>query len=250
MKRFEGKVAIITGASSGIGRASAQRLASEGAKVMLGDINKPGLEETAKAIVEARGNASMYVLDVSNAEACRGCVKAAIEEFGRLDVLCNIAGIVKMAHFRDITDEQWNRIVGVNLSSVFFMSKAAMPYLLETKGNIINMASTASLGGQVYNAPYCATKAGVVMLTKSMAIEFAGRGVRVNAICPGSVKTPLTKNLEFPEGADMQLISRLFPLMDSAVPEEIATAVAYLASPEARFVTGIAFPIDGGQTAG
>ena len=250
MKRFKGKVAIITGASSGIGRASAQRLASEGAKVMLGDINKPGLEETAKAIVGAGGNASMYVFDVSNAEACRGCVKAAIEEFGRLDVLCNIAGILKMAHFRDITDEQWNRIVGVNLSGVFFMSKAAMPYLLETKGNIINMASTASLGGQVYNAPYCATKAGVVMLTKSMAIEFAGRGVRVNAICPGSVKTPLTKNLEFPEGADMQLISRLFPLLDSAEPEEIATAVAYLASSEARFVTGITFPIDGGQTAG
>lgn len=250
MKRFEGKAAIITGAASGIGSASAKRLAAEGAKVMLADIHKPGLEETTKAIVDVGGQASMQVFDVSDAKACETCVRETVDEFGRLDVLCNIAGILKMAHFLDIIDEQWHRIVGINLSGVFFMCRAAIPHLLETKGNIINMGSTASLSGQVYNAPYCATKAGVVMLTKSMAIEFAGRGVRVNAICPGSVKTPLTKNLEFPENADMQLMSRLFPLLDSANPEEIASAVAYLASEEARFVTGIAFPIDGGQTAG
>lgn len=250
MKRFEGKVALVTGGASGIGRASAQRLAAEGAKVMLGDINKPGLEETAKAIQEAGGKAAIYVFDVSDADACRSCVSATIEEFGQLDVLCNIAGTVTLKHFEEITDEYWNRIVGINLSGVFFMSKAAIPHLIKTKGNIINMGSTASLVGQVYNAHYCATKAGVLMLSKSMAIEFAGRGVRVNAICPGGVNTPLIENFEMPEGADMDLVTKLFSLVEQAEPEEIATAVAYLASSEARYVTGIAFPIDGGQTAG
>jgi len=250
MKRFEGKVALVTGGASGIGRASAQRLAAEGAKVMLGDINKPGLEETAKAIQEAGGRAAIYVFDVSDADACRSCVNATIEEFGQLDVLCNIAGTVTLKHFEEISDEYWNRIVGINLSGVFFMSKAAIPHLIKTKGNIINMGSTASLVGQVYNAHYCATKAGVLMLSKSMAIEFAGRGVRVNAICPGGVNTPLIENFEMPEGADLDLVAKLFSLVEQAEPEEIATAVAYLASSEARYVTGIAFPIDGGQTAG
>jgi len=250
MKRFEGKVALVTGAASGIGRASAQRLASEGATVMLGDINNPGLEETEKTIIEAGGRAAIYVFDVSDADACRSCVSATIKEFGQLDVLCNIAGTVKLKHFEEITDEYWNRIVGINLSGVFFMSKAAIPHLIKTKGNIINMGSTASLVGQVYNAHYCATKAGVLMLSKSMAIEFAGRGVRVNAICPGGVNTPLIENFEMPEGADMNLVSKLFSLVEQAEPEEIATAVAYLASSEARYVTGIAFPMDGGQTAG
>ena len=249
-KLFEGKVALITGAASGIGRASAQRLAAEGAEVMLGDINKTGLEETAKSIIDAGGKAEIHVFDVSDAEACRGCVNETIKTFGRLDVLCNIAGTVSLTSFEDISDEMWNRIVGINLSGVFFMCKAAIPHLLETKGNIINMASTAGLVGQVYAAHYCATKAGVVMLSKSMAIEFAGRGVRVNAICPGAVKTPLTENIKFPENPDMNLLARLAPLVEAAQPEEIATAVAYLASSEARFVTGAAFAIDGCQTAG
>lgn len=250
MKRFEGKVALVTGAASGIGRASALRLAAEGAKVMLGDINKSGLEETEKTIIEAGGKAAIYVFDVSDADACRSCVSATIEEFGQLDVLCNIAGTVTLSHFEEISDEYWNRIVGINLSGVFFMSKAAIPHLIKTKGNIINMGSTASLVGQVYNAHYCATKAGVLMLSKSMAIEFAGHGVRVNTICPGGVNTPLIENFEMPEGADMNLLLKLYPLFEQAEPEEIATAVAYLASSEARYVTGIAFPIDGGQTAG
>ncbi len=250
MKRFEGKVALVTGAASGIGRASAQRLAAEGAEVMLGDINKSGLEETAKAITEAGGKAAIQVFDVSNADACRSCVSATVEEFGRLDVLCNIAGILKMTRFEDMSDEQWQQTLGINLSGVFYMSKAAIPHLLKTKGNIINMASTAGLVGQAYNTHYCATKAGVVMLSRAMAIEFGDRGVRVNAICPGSVKTALVENIQVPEDVDMNLMAKLFPLVEHAEPEEIATAVAYLASSEARFVTGTVFAIDGGQTAG
>jgi meso-butanediol dehydrogenase/(S,S)-butanediol dehydrogenase/diacetyl reductase len=250
MKRFEGKVALITGAASGIGRASAIRLAAEGAKVMLGDISKSGLEEAAKAITGAGGQAAIQVFDVSDGDACRSCVIATIDEFGRLDVLCNIAGILKMTRLENMTDEQWQQTLGVNLSGVFYMSKAAIPHLLESKGNIINMASTAGLVGQAYNTHYCATKAGVVMFSRAMAIEFGDRGVRVNAICPGGVNTALVENLQVPEDADTNLMAKLYPLVAQADPEEIATAVAYLASSEARYVTGSVFAIDGGQTAG
>jgi meso-butanediol dehydrogenase/(S,S)-butanediol dehydrogenase/diacetyl reductase len=164
-------------------------------------------------------------------------------------VLCNIAGIFISRRLTDIQEEEWNRMVGINLNSVFFLSQAAMPHLIETKGNIVNMASTAGLVGQVYNAMYCATKGAVVMLSKSMAVEYARAGVRVNAICPGGVNTPLAANLTLPEDPDMDLFMRLMPLLDIAEPEEIASAIAYLASDEARYVTGTAFAIDGGQTA-
>jgi meso-butanediol dehydrogenase/(S,S)-butanediol dehydrogenase/diacetyl reductase len=139
-------------------------------------------------------------------------------------------------------------MLGINLSSVFFLSQAAMPHLTRTKGCIVNLASTAGLEGQAYNAPYCATKAGVVMLSKSMALEFAAAGVRVNALCPGGVKTALLRATKMPEGADPKLFARLMPFLPLAEADEIATAVAYLASEDARYVTGIAFPIDGGQT--
>jgi NAD(P)-dependent dehydrogenase (short-subunit alcohol dehydrogenase family) len=189
------------------------------------------------------------VFDAAERDQCQNIVAKTVAKFGQLDVLCNIAGFAMSKHFMDITAEQWSKMVDVNLNSVFHVSQAAMPHLLESKGNIVNMASSAGLGGQAYNAPYCATKGGVVLLSKALAVEFAGRGVRVNAVCPGGVETPLTAKFEAPEDADMSLMAKLFPLMDMAQPEEIAGAVAYLASPEARFVTGDAFAIDGGQVA-
>ena len=134
--------------------------------------------------------------------------------------------------------------------ALFFLCQAAMPALLEGGGSIVNMASSAGITGQAYQASYCATKGGVVMLTKALAMEYARQGVRANAICPGSVQTPLVEKFEMPEGIDMELFQRLFPLIDAAQPEEIAALVLYLASDEARFVTGTAVPIDGGQTAG
>ena len=139
-------------------------------------------------------------------------------------------------------------MIGVNLSSVFYLSQAAMPHLIETKGNIVNMASTAGLQGQAYNAIYCAAKFGVVALTKSNAQEFARRGVRVNAVCPGGVLTPLLAATRMPEGADPEIFGRLMPLLPLAEPGEIATAVAYLASDDARYITGHTLTLDGGQT--
>jgi meso-butanediol dehydrogenase/(S,S)-butanediol dehydrogenase/diacetyl reductase len=249
MQRVDNKVALVTGAASGIGKATASRLAQEGASVMLADINEEGLEETRQAISDIEGESAIVVLDVSSLKACQNAVATVISRFGKLDVLCNIAGIFISRRLTDIQEEEWHRMVGINLNSVFFLSQAAMPHLIETKGNIVNMASTAGLVGQVYNAMYCATKGAVVMLSKSMAVEYARAGVRVNAICPGGVNTPLAANLTLPEDPDMDLFMRLMPLLDIAEPEEIASAIAYLASDEARYVTGTAFVIDGGQTA-
>lgn len=249
MQRFKDRVALVTGAASGIGRATAMRLAQEGASLLLADLNSAGLEETAAALPQGT-RCQQATLDVSSAADCAQVVQDTVDHFGRLDVLCNVAGIPLYKHLADISETDWNRIVGINLNGVFFMCQAAMPHLLESQGNIINMSSSAGLEGQAYNSGYCATKGAVLLLSKSLAMEFAGRGVRVNAVCPGAVATPLSAGFELPEGADPNLMQRLFPLLEMSQPDEIAAAIAYLASDEARFVTGVGFPIDGGQTAG
>ena len=248
MTRFEGKVALVTGAASGIGRATARRLADEGAAVLVADIDEAGLAETLSMLPDDR-SASLR-LDVGDAGNCQEAVDACVQRFGKLDVLCNIAGIPLCEHVTEITDAQWQRQLDVNLSGVFYMTRAALPELEKTGGNVLNMSSSAGLVGQAYNSAYCATKAGVLMFTKSLALEYAHRGVRANAVCPGMVKTPLTANFNVPEGAEMSLMARLSSLLEGAEPEEIAAAIAYLASDEARFVTGAALPIDGAQTAG
>lgn len=249
MQRFNNKVALVTGAGSGIGRATAVRLASEGAKVVLADINEAALADTQAMLAEG-AEALCLTVDVSAAENCSAAVNACVERFGQLDILCNIAGVLLCKHFMEITEAEWQRVMGINLNGVFFMSQAAMPSLVESKGCIVNMSSSAGLEGQVYNSAYCASKAGVLMFTKALAIEFSKQEVRVNAVCPGMVKTPLTAGFEMPDDADMHLMSKLSPLLEGAEPEEIAAAVAYIASPEARFITGAALPIDGAQTAG
>lgn len=248
MRRFDGKVVMVTGAGSGIGRATALRFASEGARVSASDVNAEGLAATM-GMLDGAGHHSR-VVDVSQAQACRDAVAATVADCGRLDVLCNIAGFAGAYHLHEVTDEFWQRMIAVNLSGVFFMCQAAMPHLLETKGNIVNMASSAAIVGQVYNAAYCASKGGVNMLTKALAVEFASRGVRVNAVCPGGVNTALTQSFRVPENPDLALFSRLSSLVQPmAEPGEIAGAVAYLASDEARFITGDSLTIDGGQTA-
>lgn len=239
---------MLTGVASGIGRAAALRLGQEGAHVFGCDIDTGGLADFESEAKAAGIRIDTHVLDVAAPDACREAVAQAVAAGGKLDVLCNIAGISKLDHLANFSDEQWSRMLGINLSSVFFLSQAAMPHLCKTRGCIVNLASTAGLQGQAYNAPYCATKAGVVMLTKSMALEFASAGVRVNALCPGGVNTPLLRSTQAPDGAEAKLFARLMPFLPLAEAEEIATALAYLASDDARYATGVAFPIDGGQT--
>jgi meso-butanediol dehydrogenase/(S,S)-butanediol dehydrogenase/diacetyl reductase len=250
MNRFENKVALITGAGSGIGRATSIRLAEEGASVFMADINPAAMTETASLLPP--GSASVQaVLDVAEPDQCQQIVEQAITAFGQLDVLCNIAGVALSKHLTDISVAEWKRVVDINLNGVFYLCQAAIPHLISSKGNIINMSSSAGREGQAYHSVYCATKAAVLMLSKSLAVEYCKQGVRANAICPGGVVTPLTQNFSIPDDADPGLFSRMLPLIEPmAEAEEIAAAVAYLASDEARFVTGIEFAIDGGQTAG
>ena len=247
--RFENSRVLVTGAASGIGRATALAFAAEGARVLGADLNTAGLQETA-ALVGADGEFHGASYDAASREACFGLADAAREFMGGVDVLCNIAGFAQSRHFTEYTQAEWEKMLAVNLSGVFYCAQAVMPMLLETAGCMVNMASSAGLVGQAYQASYCATKGGVVMLSKALAMEYAGRGVRVNAICPGSVATPLVENFTMPQGVEPRLVQRLYPLLETAQPEEIAAAVLYLASPEARYITGISLPIDGAQTAG
>lgn len=249
MFQLTGRVALVTGAASGIGRATAMRLGHEGALLFLADLDEAGLRETVAGLgddVESK----TFVLDVADPAACQRAVTTCVETFGKLDILANIAGIALCDHMTAIKDEQWERMLGTNLSGVFYMCRAAMPHLVETQGCVVNMASSAGLEGQAYNSAYCATKAGVLMFSKSLALEFSKQRVRVNAVCPGHVNTPLVEKFNFPEGGDMALLGRLVPLLDAAEPAEIAAAVTYLCTDDARFITGIGLPIDGGQTAG
>jgi meso-butanediol dehydrogenase/(S,S)-butanediol dehydrogenase/diacetyl reductase len=249
LSRFTDRVALITGAGSGIGQATARRLAGEGATIVALDVNQEGLAETVESIADAGGSAVAHPADVTDRDACRAAVDATVEAHGRLDVLANIAGIVRFGHAADLSEQEWRLLQDVNLSGPWFLMQAALPHLEETGGNVVNLASAAGIAGQAYTAAYCASKGGLVLLTKAMAVEFAGRGIRFNAVCPGMVNTPLN-DFDMVDGLDSNLMAKLMPLVAGAEPEEIATLVAYLASDEARYVTGAAISIDGGQTAG
>ena len=240
----------MTGAASGIGRASALRLAAEGASVHCADLADDAAAETAEQIRAAGGNAYSSRVDVADADACAASVEAAVAALGGLDVLCNIAGILQPGHSTEITPADFDRTVSINLNGTFYMCRSALPHLLDGGGAIVNMASAAALQGVPYNVAYCASKAGVVGLTQSLAAEYARRDVRVNCICPGGVMTPMTQAGFAVEGLDPALMARTAPLLPRlGTPEEIAALVAYLASDEAGYVTGEAVRIDGGQVA-
>jgi meso-butanediol dehydrogenase/(S,S)-butanediol dehydrogenase/diacetyl reductase len=235
MGRFDGRVALVSGAASGIGAAVAARLESEGAAVVRADI------------VAIDGG---VVCDVRDPDACAAAVDAALERHGRLDVLANVAGIGVARLITEVPIDEWRDIIDVNLTGTFLLSQKAVPALLDTRGTIVNMASVAGLRATPYNAAYCASKAGVIMLTKSMAIELAKAGVRVNAVCPASVDTAFLRNFTVPVGADPSLFARASSPMGRLVdPAEVAAAVAYLASDEASTVSGTTLVIDGAATA-
>jgi NAD(P)-dependent dehydrogenase (short-subunit alcohol dehydrogenase family) len=231
VSRFAGKKVFLTGAASGIGKATHALFTAEGADVVAVDVNEaPGVRQ----------------LDITDTPA----VVELVTSSGPFDVVLNVAGIVRLEHTTEVSLQDWDRQIAVNLTAPFAIIQAALPGLVERKGNIVNVGSIAGVKGQAYSAAYCASKGGVVMMTKGLAVEYARKGVRVNAVCPGMVWTPLVEGVaaNMRDDFNEKLMSRAYNLLPpgTSQPEEIADAIAYLASDAARSVTGAALMIDGG----
>jgi meso-butanediol dehydrogenase/(S,S)-butanediol dehydrogenase/diacetyl reductase len=246
MQRFDGRTAIVTGAASGIGRATALRFAEEGATVIACDANTDGLDET---IATARKATDVPMLpcpgDVSDPALGRALVALALEATGQVDVVANVAGILRTGHTHEHDLATWNQVLAVNLTGTFLCCQAAIPALLESGGNIVNVSSTSALAGQPWSAAYSASKAGVLALTRTIAVEYGRQGLRANAVCPGSIETPITEQFVFPEGADVSLVKRIMPLDRSRGPETVAAAIAFLASDDAAHINGEHVRVDG-----
>lgn len=247
---MSGKTALVTGAASGLGRATALRLSEVGANLFLVDMNLDGVEETARLAAEKGVQAVVHAADLSDPDACREVVSLAAERFGRLDALCNIAGIIKMANSETMPREDWDKTIAINLSAPFFLSQAAIPHLLQSEGAIVNCASSAAFIGEAYAAAYCASKAGVMNMTKAMAMEYSRKPIRINAVAPGGMMTNIANNMTMPQDAEMDLIKRYSGLRGLVEVEDVADLIVMLASPAGRSYHGACISIDAGITAG
>jgi meso-butanediol dehydrogenase/(S,S)-butanediol dehydrogenase/diacetyl reductase len=239
------EVAIVTGAGSGIGRATALRLAADGFRLTLAGRRRPALEETARLI----GSSPTLVsaCDVTDAGAVQAMVAATVDAFGRIDVVVNNAGISLSSAFERVTLSAWREVMAADVESVVLVTQAALPSLLDRGGSVVNVASVAGLGGDPGMSGYNAAKGALVNLTRSLAVEFAGRGVRVNAVAPSLTSTDATADIP---AEDVAEFLRRIPMGRAAEPAEVADVIAFLAGPDARFVTGVVLPVDGGLRAG
>lgn len=251
--QFSGKVALITGGASGIGRATALLFASEGAAVTIADVNYDAGQRVLDEITRAGGRAFFEHADMTSAADCRRAVARTIREFGRIDILFNNAGITRRATVLDLSEEDWDRVMAVNVKSIFLLSREAIPHMeKQGAGSIINTASGWGLAGGPKAVVYCASKGAVVLLTKAMAIDHGPR-IRVNCICPGDTDTGMLRAEAQQLGEDNKhflVEAAKRPLGRVGKPEEIARAALYLASDASSFVTGTALVVDGGGLAG
>ena len=250
--RLANKAAIVTGGGSGIGRAIAQMFAAEGASVLVADWALEGGEETTRLITEAGGRAHFVRADVSQAGEARALAQVARERWGRLDILVNNAGLVRVGSVTELSEDDWDLTLAVLLKGVFLCSRFAIPEMIASGGGaIVNIASVGGLVGAANLAAYASAKAGVINLTRQMAVDYGPCGIRANSICPGTIPTPLHYAFYRPEDKEATLAewAKSKPLRKVGRPEDIAYAAVYLASDEADFVTGANLVIDGGTIA-
>ena len=248
---MSGKVALVTGAGAGLGQATALRLAEVGADLAVVDIAEDGLNQTAEAIRALGRRVLVLPLNLADRANCRAMVERTVAEFGRLDALCNVAGVMLPGLTADITDDEWDLTMRVNLEAPFFAIRAAIPHLLEAKGAIVNVTSCANFKGQAYFAAYCATKSGLTNMTKALAMEFMHQPIRVNAVAPGGMLTGLTAGMARLKDCDWSLIGRIGSVRPELCEiEDVAECVAFLATDAARGYHGSVVQIDAGVTAG
>jgi NAD(P)-dependent dehydrogenase (short-subunit alcohol dehydrogenase family) len=247
---MKGKAALVTGAASGLGRATALKLAQAGAKVCIVDVNAAGLEETAALAKNSGVEILIHATDLTARENCFNAVAAAVKKFNRLDALCNVAGILILTNAHEMSAEVFEKTMAVNFNAPFFLIQAAIPHLLETNGAVVNVSSSGALIGEAYCGVYTAAKAALNHLTRSLAMEYIHKPIRFNAVAPGGMATNIANNFKMPEGFDPALFKRFTPLRGVVEVDDVADLVAFLASDAARGYHGACISLDAGVTAG
>lgn len=245
MTRFKNKAVIVTGAASGIGRATVIRLLAEGAHILAVDINETLLQELNEEHQNDR--LSIQKLNIANVHDIEVFFNNYKINNSKLDALINVAGILRMENSHEENVDDWSKILNVNLTGTFFMCRYALPLLLESKGNIVNVSSTAALGAHAWTAAYSASKGGISAFSKNLAIEYGMQGLNVNCVCPASIETPMTENNRLPEGFDARLLKKIMPIDGvNRTPNEVASVIAFLASEDAIHINGVDLRVDGG----
>lgn len=247
---MKGKAALVTGAASGLGKGTALALSRAGADVCLVDLNAAGLEDTATEVRALGVKAHVHAANLSQADACKGAIAAAVEAFGKLDALCNVAGVIVFTNAHEMAQADWEKTIAVNLSAPFYLMQAAIPHLLNSDGAVVNVASSGGLIGEAYVGAYCASKAGIIHLTKALAMEYVHQPIRFNAVAPGGMNTNIAASIRMPEGVNYELIKRFSGLRGMVEVDDVANVIAFLSSDAGRGFHGACISIDKGITAG
>ena len=245
MDRFKDKTVIVTGAGSGIGKSTALRLDAEGAKLLVIDINEEELSTTHSMLKNQ--SSTFHSLNIASLNDTKKFFKDFQESNKQLDALINVAGILRFDNSHEVEIENWNKILEINLTGTFFMCRYALPLLLESKGAIVNVSSSAAIGAHAWTAAYSASKGGISAFSKTLAVEYGMRGLNVNCVCPASIQTPMSTNPDMPKDIDTRLLKKIMPLDGvNRSPDDIASTIAFLASEDAIHINGIDLRVDGG----